>query len=134
MNHFIILAVLLVSCSDMPDLNGIENSVEVNGLEKKISIESKTWGLAGNHEEIRLISDETCDTIVFYTDQLFYKTKGTDTLIIYVNRSSYKEKPIHMCETVFMEIHNLTYNDDIKEIESSYKSKGLKRITVYDGK
>jgi hypothetical protein len=132
--NYIILSALLMACSGMPDLNRIENSVAVIGLKKKISIESKTWGLAGNHEEIKLISDEACDTIIFYTDQIFYKTKGTDTLIIYVNKSSYNEKPTYMCETIVLEMHNLTYYDDIKEIERSYKTKGLKRITVYDEK
>lgn len=124
----------LLSCSENSDLNGIENSVTINSLNKQIFIESKIWGLAGNHEEIKLIPSENCDTIIFYTDQIFYKTKGTDTLVIHTNSSSYAEKPLNLCGTIILEIHDLKNYDDIKNMERSFKEKGLERITIYDEK
>lgn len=130
----ILLVVALISCFEIPDLNGIENSVSINGINKQFYIESKTWGLAGNHEEIKLVSKENCDTITFYTDQIFYEIKGTDTLAIHTNSSSFFEKPSKFCETIFLEIYELKYFDDIKEMERTFKEKGLKRITIYDEK
>jgi len=130
----ILPAVVLSSCFEMPDLNGIENSVSISGMNKQFFIESKTWGLAGNDEEIKLVSAENCDTITFYTDQIFYEVKGTDTLAIHTNSSSFSEKPSKFCETIFLEIHELTSYDDIEKMEKTFKERGLERFTSNDGK
>ena len=120
-----------MACVKINGPESIVNEVTLTGLKTPINISSNTWGLAGNHEIIRLTSTENCDTVIFYTNQLFYTTKGADTLVIYTNYSSYAEKPKSMCGVVHLEIVDLNSYDEIKALERTYLEKELKRITIY---
>ena len=121
-------------------LDGLESTriVRFNEMNIELKIKARTWGLAGNHEEIYVTSNETlennsqCDTLVFYSDQLFYKIKEPDTLIIYANYSSFSETTPKLCSKVNIKIIVLKYYDDVKLMENSFHEQGLERITIYD--
>ncbi len=124
---------LLGSCGDFPDMNGISKKVVLSNFKTEVNLESRVWGLAGNHETIKLTSPNAdCDTIIFHTDQIFYQAKGNDTLLIYTNRSSYSEEPITFCGSIQLDIRNLNNYDEIKRMEKEYQKLGLERLTVYE--
>ena len=107
------------------------NKVKIDYPNQSVNIESRYWGLVGNHEIIQLTSTKECDTVIFYTDQIFYRKTGDDSLVIYVSGSSYSEKQSSLCDNIDLDIHDLKSYDDIREMERTYKSKGLERITIY---
>lgn len=127
----ILICILFSTCTEINGSDSIVNKVTISNLKTQINIESKTWGLAGNHEIIQLTSMEKCDTIKFYTDQIFYTTRGNDTLVIYTNSSSYSEKPKSICGNIHLDINDLNSYDEIKELERTYQKMKLKRITIY---
>lgn len=145
---FLLIAILFIGwalfglVSIFNKLDGLESTriIHFDKLKIEFKIQAKTWGLAGNHEEIYVTSSESsetdsqCDTLLFYSDQLFYKAIEPDTLIIYVKYSSFSETTPKLCSKVNIKIVDLKYFDGIKQMENSFHEHGLERISIYDNK
>ncbi|MCH5598096.1 hypothetical protein [Niabella ginsengisoli] len=107
-------------------------------MNQKIKIEARTWGLAGNHEEISIFQINEINPggvnvkQTFYTNELFYRKRGQDTLQIFAPSSSYKKEYLHRIGNVVLDINPLKRYDQVREFNSKYKEMGLNRISVYD--
>ena len=142
---FKILPLALLFSCNAPDKansfiggNSSEAILNFAIVNQKIKIKARTWGLAGNHEEISVfqINEINPDGIIikqtFYTDELFYRKRGLDTLQIFAPGSSYNKEFLHRIGNVTLDIHPLKTNAQVLELNSKYKEMGLHRISVYD--
>ena len=121
-------------------MEGNESRVIVDfpEINQKIAIEARTWGLAGNHEVISIslfeepgIPDSSLIQ-TFYTSELYYRKKGTDTLSVYAMSSSYKDDFLHTIGNVILEVHPINNDADEPDYRNHFKELGLNRITIYD--
>lgn len=112
--------------------------VDFEKLQEKIYIRAKSWGVAGNHEEIILatspIENENREYskdrgYVFYSSELFYKKKGIDTLLVYVDYRS--KEPKNLPSQIKIVQIELKDTKEIKDYEENYKKYGLSKVSVY---
>lgn len=109
-------------------------SLKLSKIDKPLYLKAKTWGIAGNHEEIVLsqldsgFSNKTNDYI-FYTSEVFYKIENDSIAIIYAPESLISE-PVNKMSNV--KIKCLKTADEIKDYNTNYQKYGLQRISVYE--
>lgn len=116
--------------------------IDFGELNSKLYIKAKSWGIAGNHEEIVLSSSPFGDSekcakdkcFVFYTSEIYYKKEGTDTLLIYVGASAISGIPTNFPSSIKIIQMELKNYDEVKDYEMNYKKYGLSRVTVYQDK
>jgi len=110
-------------------------------LNEKVYVKAKAWGLAGNNEEIILsvspISDEhkaysKDECFIFYTSEVYYKKKDTNTLLIYVD---YKSKiPPNLSTKIKIIQIQMKDNAEIQDYRMNYEKYGLSKISIYKDK
>jgi len=107
-------------------------SVRIGSDSNALYLRAKTYGIAGNHEQIVLskskdnIPNHKVDYI-FYYPEIFYKV--VDTIIYIYAPSSGISEPIEKIPNVV--IKGLKSYDEIKDYNNHYSSYGLERISVY---
>lgn len=110
-------------------------TVNFENTDKKVFIKAKTWGVAGNHEEIVLslsnanISNKESDYI-FYSNEVYYKTDSIQTITIFAPESSISE-PLNKFTNTTVKINGLKNADEIKDYALNYQKYGLKKVNVY---
>lgn len=99
---------------------------------KTVYIEARIWGLAGNHEEIRLSlckdvhpADKLNDYI-FYTREVYYKVENDSILTVYASR--HLNEPINKIPNVL--VKTFKNSDEIIDYEKNYEKYGLKRVSA----
>jgi hypothetical protein len=123
-----------------PDVQATTNEyneyvVSFDELSEKIYIRARTWGLAGNHQEI-ILSNEPIDNkhgeyfkdrqfIFLDSTELYYKKKGMNTLEIYVDYKS--DIPQTFSSKVNIEQIELKSLDQVKD----YEKNGFSKVSVY---
>jgi hypothetical protein len=120
-------------------LEGKSNQVTIEFSENghQIKIIARVWGIAGNHEEISIMSghelniNDTMAKQIFYTSKIFYK-KDKNTLLVFAPFSSYKKNVLQTIDNVRMEVHALHTAEEIQRYNDNYSKMGLKRVSVYD--
>lgn len=107
-------------------------SVRIGSDSNALYLRAKTYGIAGNHEQIVLskskdnIPNHKVDYI-FYSPEIFYKVENA---IIYIYAPSCDiSEPIEKIPNVV--IKELKSYDEIKDYNNNYSSYGLERISVY---
>jgi hypothetical protein len=120
-------------------LEGKSNQVTIDFSENghQINIIARVWGIAGNHEEITILSghesniNDSMAKQIFYTSEIFYK-KDKNTLLVFAPFSSYNKDVLQTIDNVKIEVHPLYTADDIQRYNDNYGKMGLKRVSVYD--
>lgn len=113
--------------------------IDFEELDAKIFIRAKTWGVSGNHEEIVFSSapfqeDNQCSKVecfIFYTSEIFYKKKGTDTLLVFAGASAISEKPNNFSSPIKIVVNELKNYDEVKDYEMNYKKYELSKVDVH---
>lgn len=109
-------------------------------LNSKVYVQVKSWGVAGNHEEILLssipllsnaeFSKEDC--YVFYASEIYYKKAGADTLIVYTGASEIASVPNKFSSPIKIRQIELKNYDEVREYSRNYKKYGLSKISIYE--
>jgi len=100
---------------------------------KKIYIQARVWGIAGNHEEI-VFSETPIKTpnkerdYIFYTSEVFYEV-NKNTLTIYAPLSG-KSIPATSFKDVVVIFNGLKKADEIRDYNKNFQEYGLQRISV----
>ncbi len=121
--------------SIIPAKENIE-TIEFSNSKNKLFFRAKAWGISGNHEEITLSAtlqklSNKKNQYIFYTPEVFYKTNGKDSLIIYApkNLTSVPEEKISDINII---VKNLKTSRDIYNYKKNHVSYGLKMISIYE--
>jgi len=99
----------------------------------KLYIKTRTWGLAGNHEQIFItktnkgIYPDSLTDIVFNTDVICYKIINDSLLLIY----SPSEPFAYNLKNNYIKIITVNGGDSLRDLTYNFKNYGLKRIRVY---
>jgi hypothetical protein len=117
-----------------------EDIVEFPELNEKVYIRARAWGLAGNHEEI-IISTTPIEKdrqavkgedYIFYTTEIYYQKKGTDTLMVYADASTIGKIPNGLRTTINIVPVGLKNYGEVKQYKQNYKEYDLNKISVYN--
>lgn len=110
-----------------------ENIVSIHLEEgsETLYLKAKTWGVAGNHEQIVLSAfrdslARKSDDYIFYTSEIFYKVHDNRAVIIYVAESAVSG-PSNKIPNVT--IKGLKTADEIRDYTINFKKYGLERIS-----
>lgn len=116
-----------------------EYVISFDELGEKIFIRARAWGLAGNHQEIILANEPINNKhgeyfkdrqfIFLDSTELYYKKKGSDTLLIYVDYKS--ETPRNLSTRIKIEQIELEGSEQIKDYEMNHEKYGLSKVSVY---
>lgn len=125
----LLVAVMIANyLSKSLDFGGLQQKeVVVDNHGKQYVFIAKTWGLAGNHEQIELITP-ACDTCVFYTDELVYQNTAEGLVVIpwhyndEMNAISAKDSTL-----TIKAINNL---DSVRTLYDNYKQLGYEKIDL----
>ena len=124
----IVLVVIANYLSKAFEFGGLQQKeVIVNNHGKQYVFIAKTWGLAGNHEQIELITPAG-DTCVFYTDELVYQNTAEGLVVIpwhyndEMNAFSAKDSTL-----TIKAINNL---DSVRDLYGNYKQLGYEKIDL----
>ena len=132
-----ILLFIIIIFSNCNKESEIKNRKEKkqNYQKETIYIYARFWGITGDHQEIifsekpiKLPPDKERNYI-FYRDEIFYKLKNDDTLIIYAPKSG-KSIPKIPFKNIKVILKDLKTFDDIKEISMNYQKYNLEKISV----
>lgn len=104
----------------------------------KIYMLARIWGITGNSEEVRLCSepyefgkrDQDDKCVVFFTDRLYYKKDGVNSLQIYAPSSSIPLNIKDSVGSIRISVKGLRYFDDIKDFEQNFENYGLMTIAA----
>lgn len=106
-----------------------------------IFIQAKAWGLAGNHEEVKisnislgntaLCNTAKCRCMLFYTDEVYYRKENEDSLIIHVSKSSFPKSTYCLKSGVHISVNSIKGYDNVLHYKLHYKDYGLTRVSVY---
>ena len=125
----LLVAVMIANYLSKPlDFGGLQQKeVVVDNHGKQYVFIAKTWGLAGNHEQIELITPAG-DTCVFYTDELVYRNTAGGLVVIpwhyneEMNAISEKDSTL-----TIKAISNL---DSLRYLYDNFKQKGYEKIDL----
>lgn len=111
----------------------IEKTDTISYTEKKalLMITASVSGLVGNHELSVITAPSITDTIRLFTDELFYRKAGTDSLFIFVSSSAIpaEQKDI-ILNGVHVKIIPLELADTIQSYRQHYNAYGLRRLSA----
>ncbi|MCU0318843.1 MAG: hypothetical protein MUE88_02025 [Flavobacteriales bacterium] len=99
-------------------------------------IEARTWGLAGNHEQILIKTDSTKRDYdkerdyAFVTDEIYYRSEA-DTLLVYAPYSGIMPRPMRWPSQVIIACIALNRYDQVMDYRMNYAQYGLRRVSVY---
>ncbi|MGE3384995.1 MAG: hypothetical protein AB7L70_18860 [Pyrinomonadaceae bacterium] len=116
-----------------------EYVISFDEIGERVFIRARTWGLAGNHQEIILANEPINNKhgeyfkdrqfIFLDSTELYYKKKGADTLLIYVDYKS--DTPENLTTNIKIEQIELEGPEQIKEYKMNYERYGLSKVSVY---
>lgn len=106
-----------------------ETIIENNN--KQYIFVARKWGLAGNHEQIELITP-TQDTCIFYTDRLLYKNTSQGIIIIPPSEGVYIDDDIiGICNNdSSIIIKTINNPDSTNYLYDNYKKLGYEIIEI----
>jgi hypothetical protein len=142
----IALVLFLWSAKSIEEVNVPSTANEyIINFEKqnsKLYFKSKTWGIAGNHEEILLSSSSfeekkqysKDECFIFYSSEVFYKKKGLDTLLVYIGASAISEIPKKFSSPIKIIQIELKNYDEVKDYGINYKKYSLSKVSIYKDK
>jgi hypothetical protein len=121
---------------DVPKVNYQTIAFTESG--SKIYASARAWGLAGNHEEVRLCSapiklgqtGQQGKCIVFYTNEMFYRKEGSERLHVYVDSSSVPNDQLKQLGSVEIVVTELRNVDKINDLEMNNDKYGLASIAA----
>ena len=101
----------------------------INHNNKQYVFIARQWGVAGNHEQIELITP-TRDTCVFYTDRLLYKNTSKGIIIIPPSNGVFVYDIIdNVCKKdTSIIIKSINDPDSTKYLYDNYKTRGYEKI------
>lgn len=138
------IGIILISCflifkSTLSPLDELDNKnierILIFNTVDSIYISARTWGLAGNHEEIvfsetSISPNEKEKQYIFYTDEVFYKSDNS-SLVIYAPKSGIKESIIPF-KNIEVKIKGLKTADEIRDYSINYEKYGLSKISIFE--
>lgn len=133
---FLVLVGILFSCQSdklKSGLNSVESKMDTLNFfdsKTKLYVLAKTWGLVGNHEELRIFSDKSADTIRLHTSEAYYKVVGNDSLIIYAPGSTITKQTKTNVDGIKIRLVELETCDDVIDYDRNYHKYGLKKISA----
>ena len=103
-----------------------------------IYMSARAWGLTGDHEEVRLCTEqinfcesfENNECITFSTDKIFYRKENPNSLHIYAVSSRISKdqsKRLGQISIVFDELKNY---DQINDLENNHEKRGIAMIAI----
>lgn len=103
----------------------------INHNNKQYVFIARQWGVAGNHEQIELITP-TRDTCVFYTDRLLYKNTSKGIIIIPPSNGVFVYDIIdNVCKKdTSIIIKSINDPDSTKYLYDNYKKMGYEKIEI----
>jgi hypothetical protein len=132
----VFFASLFCGCQSKRSSSGVNteesmiDSLDFLNSKVKIYLTARAWGIAGNHEEIRIFGKQTLDSINLYTSEVYYKKAANDSLIVYVPQSAI---PSDVKENIGeVEVHLISLNTqaEVMDYSSNYSKYGLIRISA----
>jgi hypothetical protein len=110
-------------------------------LNQQVYLRARTWGLAANHDEITISqypfrpkdrSNRSGD-IVLYSDEVFFKLVGGDSLLLYINASAIGKgtKAYSLIGNVKVIIYPVHGYCDTLDIKNNYARIGLERLSTF---
>jgi hypothetical protein len=104
----------------------------------KIYALARIWGITGNSEEVRLCSepykvgkkDQEDKCVVSFTDRLYYKKDGVNSLQIYAPSSSIPPNTKDSLGSIRISVEELKNFDDVKDFEQNFENYGLMTIAA----
>ena len=101
----------------------------INHNNKQYVFIARQWGVAGNHEQIELITP-TRDTCVFYTDRLLYKNTSKGIIIIPPSNGVFVYDIINnICKKdTSIIIKSINDPDSTEYLYDNYKTMGYEKI------
>ena len=101
----------------------------INHNNKQYVLVARSWGVAGNHEQIELITP-TRDTCVFYTDRLLYKNTSKGIIIIPPSNGVFVYDIIdNVCKKdTSIIIKSINDPDSTEYLYDNYKTMGYEKI------
>lgn len=101
----------------------------INHNNKQYVLVARSWGVAGNHEQIELITP-TRDTCVFYTDRILYKKTTKGIIIVPPSNGVFVYDIINnICKkdtSIF--IKSINDPDSTEYLYDNYKTMGYEKI------
>ena len=103
----------------------------INHNNKQYVFIARQWGVAGNHDQIELITP-TRDTCVFYTDRLLYKNTSKGIIIIPPSNGVFVYDIIdNVCKKdTSIIIKSINDPDSTKYLYDNYKKMGYEKIEI----
>ena len=111
------------------DLGTYNREITVNNNDKQYVFIVRKWGLAGNHEQIELITPAR-DTCVFYTNRLLYKKTSKGIIIIPPSEGVFVYDNINnICrKDTSIIIKTMNNPDSTEYLYDNYKKMGYEKI------
>lgn len=136
LHFYLLLLMLLLSCDKQKgELLINKDVVEVEGG-NLLFISAKSWGLAGNHEEITISLDSIVELpsdnkqhYIFYTDEIYYCVQNK-RLKVFAPKSSINI-PNNFKLKQYIDVSGIDNSGELKDYRLNYKTKGLKKISVF---
>ncbi len=111
------------------DLGTYNREITINNIDKQYVFIVRKWGLAGNHEQIELITPAR-DTCVFYTNRLLYKKTSKGIIIIPPSKGVFVYDIINnICrKDTSIIIQTMNNPDSTEYLFDNYKKMGYEKI------
>lgn len=140
----VLLFLTLISCfgngkleDDAVNVNKYEITFE--NLNETIYIRARSWGLAGNHQEIIVASSPITNRpgeyflnkqfVFLDSTELYYKKQSPDVLLIYVDEAA--NIPQEFSARIKIEVHQFKTYAEIKDYADHYEDYGFTKVSVY---
>ena len=113
------------------DFGAYNREITINNNGKQYVFIVRKWGLAGNHEQIELITPAR-DTCVFYTNRLLYKKTSKGIIIIPPSKGVFVDENIQdICRKDTSIIIKIMNDPDSTEyLYDNYKIMGYEKIEI----
>ena len=136
---FYLMSIIILSCnSGEKELNTIiEKDEFVKNLPSgyTLRVVAKANGLTGSSETVKfLFSDSThhfSDSILFYTDELFFKLSAKDSLLVFTPYSSISNNLNLKNKGLKIKIYALKTKDEVEYYSNNYLRMNLNRASIY---
>jgi hypothetical protein len=117
-----------------------ENVIDFSPLASKIYINTQIFGYTGSSERINISTSPLNknktygkDSLyVIYSDEIYFKKIGIDTLIVFANASSIIPGSLTLKTPVKIIIKELNSYDEIHDYSLNFKKYGLTKFSVYN--
>ena len=111
-------------------------TIEFEELQDKLFIETRLWGLTGNHDAIVISSEPISNGVqfskekeyVFFNNELFYKKIGIDTLLLRVYHKV--EEPEKMSTKVKIVQKEFDLPQEIDDFKINYEKYGFTMVST----